>query len=112
MRTQYNRVTGFKRDDRFVDGGRGRIRAGNDGAHDADRDRDIENFLFLVLADDADCFDSANRTRDIHGGDGILNDFVGDVPVAGFFNGEAGEAFGRGKRSLGDCFDDGVNLFL
>ena len=67
---------------------------------------------FAVFADYADGADVANGARDVNRSEAILGEFVGDVAVAGFFDGEAGERFAGFGGRVGAGFDDGVNLLL
>ena len=105
-------VLRFERDERLVDGGGGGIRRRNHGGDDADWRGDFDDSLFAVFADYADGAQVANGARDVNRGEAIFGDFVGDVAVAGFFDGEASERFAGFGGCVGAGFDDGVNLLL
>src|SRR2546425_2508235 len=60
MRTEHNRVAAFERNEGLIDCGRRRIRRRNDCGDHADRAGDLEYFLLLVFADDADGFHRTN----------------------------------------------------
>ena len=54
----------------------------------------------------------ANGARNVDRGEAVLGDFVGNVAVAGFFDGEARERFAGFGGGVRAGFDDGVNLLL
>src|SRR5579864_9102701 len=112
MRAKDDGVLGFERDECLVDGGGGGVCGRNHGGDDADWRGDFDDSLFAVFADYADGADVANGARNVNRGEAILCDFVGDVAVAGFFDGEAGERFASFGGGIGAGFDDGVNLLL
>ena len=112
MRAEHYGISRFERNNCFIDGGRGRIRARNNCAHNSDRDSNFENFFLGVFVDDADGFHVADCARDFHRGDRVLDYFVRDIAVAGFFNGGTRNAFGCGDSGFRDRFDNRVHLFL
>src|ERR1019366_9518122 len=55
---------------------------------------------------------AANRARNVHGGQSIFYDFVGNISEAGFLDRGARERFHVVRSGLRAGFDHGVHLFL
>ena len=112
MRAEHDRVAGFERDQRVVDGGGSRIRRGNHGRHHADRRGDFDDALFAVLADHADSAHAGHGPRHVHRRQPVLRRLVRDIAEASLFHGNARQRFGGSGARRGATLHDGVNLLL
>ena len=107
-----NRVAGFQRNERFENGGGGRIGCRHDTANHADRIGDFGNTGYIVFADDAHGFQIAQAAHDVFAGKQVFRRLILKHAASSFFHRVHGEHTMFVQRSNGGFGHNKVNLLL
>ncbi len=112
MRTEDDRIAGLERDQSFVNRRGSGVRGGKDCGDNAYGLADFDDAVFRMLAQYADRSHAAHPLREQIGREHVFRELIGGVAVAGFLNGEFGEALGVIAGGGGAGFDDRIDLRL